>query len=91
MKRKLEPLSIEVKHVVDGISGSILWIEIQYSKERTKNKEYENIVSTAACKLCGVMVTKDFDSYPVPNVNIDEEEDENDSSPHSNPQDLQRL
>jgi len=37
------------------------------------------------------MATKYFNSYPVPNINIDDEEDENYSPPHSNPQDPQRV
>ena len=69
----------------------MLWIEIQEGKERMKNKEYQNLGITTACTLRGVMATKDFDSYPVLNINIDEEEDGNNSPPHSNPQDLQRV
>ena len=100
VKRKPEPLGTEVKNIVDGISGSMLWIEIQEGKERMKNKEFQNLGSTAACTLRGVMATKDFDSYPVPalipvpvpvpNLNV-EEEDENNSPPHSNPQDPKRV
>ena len=92
VKRKPEPLDTEVKNVVDGISGSMLWIEIQEGKERMKNKEYQNLGSTAACTLCDVMATEDFNSYPVvPNINVDEKEDENGSLPPSNPQDRQRV
>ena len=91
VKQKPEPLGTEVKNVVDGISGSMLWIEIQEGKESMKKKEYPNLGSIAACTLCGMMVKKYFDSYLVSNINIDEEEDENDSPPHSNPQDPQRV
>jgi len=91
VKRNLEPLGTEVKNVVDGISGSMLWIEIQEGKERMKNKEYQNLGSTTACILRGVMVTKYFDSYSVSNINVDEKNDENNSPPHSNPQDPQRI
>ena len=72
VKRKPEPLGTEVKNACDGMSGTMIWIEIQEGKERMKIKEFQNLGSTAACTLRGVMATKDFDPYPVPNINIDE-------------------
>ena len=70
----------------------MIWIEIQEGKERMKIKEFQNLGSTAACTLRGVMATKDFDPYPLPNINVEGEEDENESPlPHSNPQDARRV
>ena len=61
IKRKPEPLGTEFKNVVDGIAGNIIWLEIQEGKERMKNKQFQNLGSTAACTLRGVCATRNFD------------------------------
>ena len=41
VKRKPEPLGTEFKNLVDGISGHMLWLELQEGKERMKNKVFK--------------------------------------------------
>ena len=43
LKRKPEPLGTEFKNLVDGISGNMLWLEIQEGKDRMKNKKFQNL------------------------------------------------
>jgi hypothetical protein len=66
--RKPEPLGTEYKDIVDGISGNMLWLETQEGKERMKVKEFQDMGSTAACTLRGVIATSDFDFLPDPNI-----------------------
>jgi len=40
MKRKPEPLGAEFKIIVDGMTGAMLWLEIQEGKVRMSNKEH---------------------------------------------------
>ena len=63
IKRKPEPLGTEFKNVVDGIAGNIIWLEIQEGKERMKNKQFQNLGSTAACTLRGVCATRNFEFF----------------------------
>ena len=60
IKRKPEPLGTEFKNIVDGISGNMVWLEIQEGKDRMKDKEYHNLGSTIACSLRGMIATKDI-------------------------------
>jgi len=52
--RKPEPLGTEFKNLVDGVTGTMLWLEIQEGKERIKKKQFQNMGSTAACVMRGV-------------------------------------
>jgi len=52
--RKPEPLGTEFKNLVDGVTGAMLWLEIQEGKERMKKKQFQNMGSTAACVMRGV-------------------------------------
>ena len=40
------------------------WLEIQEGKDRMKNKAFQNLRSTTACSLCGMIATKLLDHYP---------------------------
>ena len=52
--RKPEPLGTEFKNLVDGVTGSMLWLEIQEGKERMKSKPFQNMGGTTACVMRGV-------------------------------------
>ena len=69
--RKPEPLGTEFKNIVDGLSGEMLWLEIQEGKYRMKNKPFQNLGSTAACVLRGVKDTFDFKRLPSTNDDDD--------------------
>ena len=69
--RKPEPLGTEFKNIVDGLSGEMLWLEIQEGKYRMKNKQFQNLGSTAACVLRGVKDTFDFKRLPSTNDDDD--------------------
>ena len=64
VKRKPEHLGTEVKNIVDGISGNMIWIEIQEGKERMKIKEFQEFGSTTACTLRGIKDVRSFDFPP---------------------------
>ena len=36
--RKPEPLGTEFKNLVDGLSGGMMWLEVQEGKDRKKNR-----------------------------------------------------
>ena len=50
---------MEFKNIVDGITGEILWLEIQEGKERTRIKDYQEPDKTAVCVLRGTKSTGD--------------------------------
>ena len=58
--RKPEPLGTEFKNLVDGMTGALLWLEIQEGKERMRRKPYQELGSTAACVLRGTVGCGDF-------------------------------
>ena len=61
--RKPQPLGTEFKHLVCGMSGLMLWLEIQEGKERMRKKEYIRLGATAACVMRGVTDTCNAYSY----------------------------
>ena len=65
IKRKPEPLGTEFKNIVDGLTGSMLWMEIQEGKLRMANKEHQDLGSTCACVLRGVAETSKYKSFPI--------------------------
>ena len=68
MNRKPEPLGSEFKNIVDGLSGEMVWLELQEGKNRMATKEYQQeLGATAACVLRGVKATGDSNSRPESN------------------------
>ena len=61
--RKPEPLGAEFKNLVDGLSGEMMWLEVQEGKDRMKKKPYQNLGGTAACVMRGVKESCDFLIY----------------------------
>ena len=61
--RKPKPLGTEFKNLVCGMSGLMLWLEIQEGKERMRKKEYIRLGATAACVMRGVTDTCNAYSY----------------------------
>ena len=68
--RKSEPLGTEFKNLVDGLSGEMMWLEVQEGKDRMKKKPYQNLGGTAACVMRGVKESCDFLNL-LPNNNAD--------------------
>ena len=65
MNRKPEPLGSEFKNIVDGLSGEMVWLELQEGKNRMATKEYQQeLDTTAACVLRGVKAAGDSNSRP---------------------------
>ena len=56
--RKPEPLGTEFKNIVDGVTGAMLWLEIQEGKVRMSVKEHQRLGSTAACVVRDVQATE---------------------------------
>ena len=44
-------------------STNILWLEIQEGNDQMNNKAFQNLGSTAACLLCGMISTRQFNHY----------------------------
>ena len=42
----------------------MVWLEIQEGKDRMKNKAFQNLGSTTACSLRGMIATKQLNHYP---------------------------
>ena len=57
IKRKPEPLGTEFKNLVDGLSGQMVWLEIQEGVDRMSKKEFSNLGGTVACVIRGVKVS----------------------------------
>jgi len=75
--RKPEPLGTEFKNIVDGMTGAMLWLEIQEGKERMRQREYtQDLGGTAACVLRGVKDTAHFKHHP------DNDIEDNDDTPY---------
>ena len=75
--RKSEPLGTEFKNIVDGMTGAMLWLEIQEGKERMRQREYtQDLGGTAACVLRGVKDTAHFKHHP------DNDIEDNDDTPY---------
>ena len=73
--RKPQPLGTEFKNIVCGMSGLMLWLEIQEGKDRMRRKEFIRLRATAACVMRGVNDTSSSYSYiEEPQDNIDEPE-----------------
>ena len=71
MKRKPEPLGTEFKNIVDGLTGAMLWMEIQEGKSRMATKDFQDLGSTCACVLRGVRKTSTYNSFPVEDITHD--------------------
>ena len=61
---------------MDALSGATMWLEIQEGKERTKNKEHQNLGSMAECTLRSVCAAQDFIFSPTSEVRREAEENE---------------
>ena len=58
--RKPEPLGTEFKTIVDGLSGIMLWLEVQEGKERmSKLAHTKELGGAAACVVRGVEAMQD--------------------------------
>ena len=79
--RKPKPLGTEFKNVVDGMSGVMMWLEIQEGKERMRALEHTQALGgTAACVLRGVNATCTFTH--IEDATMEDDEDiGSDSSP----------
>ena len=61
--RKPKPLGTEFKNVTDGMSGVMMWLEIQERKERMRALDHTRALGgTAACMLRGVHFTYTYTS-----------------------------
>ena len=61
--RKPEPLGSEFNNIVDGMTGIILWLEIQEGKDRMRKEIFsEELGRTATCVMRGVINTSTFKS-----------------------------
>ena len=54
-----------MKNIVDGLSGAMLWMEIQEGKARMSAKKFQSLGSTSACVLRGVQATSEYKSFPI--------------------------
>ena len=52
--RKSKPLGTEFKNIVDGLTGVMLWLEIQEGRDRMRTLDYNELGGTAACVMRGV-------------------------------------
>ena len=64
VKHKPEPLGTEFKNIVDGMTGAMLWLEIQEGKVQMPTKEHQRLGPTAACVVRGVQATKNLTRFP---------------------------
>ena len=80
--RKPKPLGTEFKNVVDGMSGVMMWLEIQEGKERMRALEHTQAFGgTTACVLRGVKATCSFTH--IEDATMEDDEDiGNDHSPY---------
>ena len=61
--RKPRPLGTEFKCIADGMSGCMLWLEIQEGKENMKKKDYQREMgATTAFVLRGARDLRDSDT-----------------------------
>ena len=76
--RKPEPLGTEFKCAVDGLTGTLLWLEIQEGKARMANKEHQKTLgATAACVLRGLQFLQEMTTIPpLPPASPSEENDD---------------
>ena len=56
-------MGTEFKCVVDGLSGLVLWLEIQEGRDRMRSKEYQELGTTAACTMRGVKGTEGYNIF----------------------------
>jgi len=52
------------KNIVDGMSGAMIWIEIQEGKIGMSTKEHQRLGSTADCMIRGVQVSEKLTRFP---------------------------
>ena len=58
-------MGTEFKNIVDGLTGQMLWLEIQEGKDRMKTKEFQGrLGGTAACVMRGVKASEDLEHIP---------------------------
>ena len=66
-------MGTEFKNIVDGMTGQMLWLEIQEGKDRMKTKEFQGrLGGTAACVMRGVKTSEDLEHIP----NFDQNDEE---------------
>ena len=71
IKRKPEPLGTEFKNLVDGLSGQMIWLEIQEGVDRMSKKEFSNLGGTVACVIRGVKASQDLQHIPLDELTMD--------------------
>ena len=65
IKSKPEPLGTEFKNIVNGMTGQMLWLEIQEGKDRMKTKDFQGrLGGTAACVMRGVKASENLEHIP---------------------------
>ena len=71
--RKSKPLGTEFKNIVNGLTGVMLWLEIQEGKERMRKLTCNKLGGTVACVVRDVEKISRFRHQPFEhsdNVNI---------------------
>ena len=58
-------MGTEFKNIVDGLTGVMLWLEIQEGKTRMALKEHQRLGSTAACVMRGVQSCEKLPRFPI--------------------------
>ena len=77
--RKPEPLGTEFKNIVDGMSGIMLWLEVQEGKQRmSKLPHTKELGGTAACVVRGVEAMQDHQYVD----DLDLPTNDDDDAPH---------
>ena len=71
IKRKPEPLGTEFKNLVDGLSGQMIWLDIQEGVSRMPKKEFSKMGGTAAYVLRGVKASQDLHHIPLHKTSMD--------------------
>ena len=79
---KPKPLGTEFKNVVDGMSGVMMWLEIQKGKDQLRALEHtQSLGGTTVCVLRGVNATCTFNH--IEDATMEDDEDiGSDSSPY---------
>lgn len=66
VKHKPEPLGTGFNNIADGVTGNMVWLDIQEGKEHMKNIEFHMLGSTSTFTLRGIKRTRGlkFVSFP---------------------------
>ena len=73
--RKPEPLGTEFKCICDGLTGKLIWLEVQEGKERMREKKYKEHGTTTACTLRGIERCRRYDAVPVEGIDANDYEE----------------